>query len=234
MPPRDGVFKKMKSYHTCQVSSALQLISGACIVAACAGGDAPVPSPEVASAISAAHGSGRSTAAGGAASVQPADGSSEAIAGAGGSAGAGGGAGAANLDETNTADPSGGGSAGASALPPEEGTGEDDTDPEEPSEPPCDGFAILQASCGQGGCHGAGSNLGNFAESEAVARSYIGRSGTLTCASAGPLIDPDDPAASVIVQKVLDDPPCGNYMPPSGGFLSASEVACIEDWIGSL
>jgi hypothetical protein len=119
---------------------------------------------------------------------------------------------------------------------------EDDEDepvaPEpEPSEsfPDCDGFSILQANCGQSGCHGEGSMLGStFASSEADARSYIGRSGTLTCGGQGPLIDPENPSESVIVLKMSDDPPCGNYMPPSGMFLPDDDVECVTNWIGNL
>lgn len=98
----------------------------------------------------------------------------------------------------------------------------------------CDGFAIVQANCGQGGCHGGSSNLGNFAESEAAARGYIGRNGALTCASAGPIIDPENPSESVLVLKLSDDPPCGNYMPPSGQFLPEDDVECITNWIANL
>lgn len=114
------------------------------------------------------------------------------------------------------------------------------TEPEpepEPSAsvPDCDGFSILQANCGQSGCHGEGSMLGStFAASEADARSFIGRSGVLTCASEGPLIDPTNPGDSVIVLKMSDDPPCGNYMPPSGMFLPDDDVECVTNWIANL
>jgi hypothetical protein len=98
----------------------------------------------------------------------------------------------------------------------------------------CDGFALLASNCGTSGCHGTGSNLGTFAASESAARSYIGKSGTVTCAGQGSLINPDDPPASILVQKLGDYPPCGNHMPLAGALLSDADVACIEDWIGSL
>jgi len=102
-----------------------------------------------------------------------------------------------------------------------------------PAAPPCDGFAILAANCGTSGCHGEGSNLGTFAASESAARSYVGKSGAV-CGGLGPILDPKDPPASILVQKLGDSPPCGQHMPLYGGLLPQADVACIEDWIGSL
>jgi hypothetical protein len=56
----------------------------------------------------------------------------------------------------------------------------------------------------------------------------------VTCAGLGALINPANPPASILVQKLADSPPCGNHMPLAGALLSAAEVDCIEEWIGSL
>lgn len=98
----------------------------------------------------------------------------------------------------------------------------------------CDGFAILAANCGTSGCHGEGSNLETFAASEASARTFIGKPGTLACSGQGDVIDTDDPAESLMIRKLADDAPCGQPMPITGAPLSASEIACIETWIGGL
>lgn len=99
----------------------------------------------------------------------------------------------------------------------------------------CDGFAILQQNCGGGMCHGADSNYSNFAESEEAALALVGESGEATCASAGPLIDPDNPAASIIIQKVTaSSPPCGTRMPVVGGPLSQEDITCLQEWIATL
>jgi hypothetical protein len=98
---------------------------------------------------------------------------------------------------------------------------------------PCDGFAILQANCGTGGCHGEGSNLGAFAASKSAARGYIGKSGAV-CAGLGAILEPTDPPASILVQKLGDNPPCGQHMPLYGALLPEKDIACIKDWIGSL
>ena len=98
----------------------------------------------------------------------------------------------------------------------------------------CDGFAVLQTNCGGSGCHGQGSQFSNFAESEDAALAYVGESGEALCASAGPLIDPDNPAASIIIQKVTaSSPPCGSPMPVVGE-LSQADITCLQEWIGSL
>ena len=122
---------------------------------------------------------------------------------------------------------------GSSQLPDEE-------DPQLEEDPPpsggggCDGFAILEASCSGGSCHGAGG-LGNFAESEEAARAFVGVSGTISCGSEGPLLDPENPGASIIIQKVEPGtPPCGGPMPIGGSPLSDEDIQCLEDWIGSL
>lgn len=98
----------------------------------------------------------------------------------------------------------------------------------------CDGFAVLQRNCGSTGCHGQGSTFSNFAESEEIAASYVGESGEATCAAAGPLINPENPAASIIIQKVTAaTPPCGERMPVVGE-LSEEDIDCLQEWIRSL
>jgi len=92
----------------------------------------------------------------------------------------------------------------------------------------------LQASCDGANCHGAGSGLGNFAESEEDAKSFIGVEGTVTCGGKGPLIDPDNPSASILVQKVTPTKPCGAQMPLTGDKLTDDQISCLQEWIGGL
>ena len=97
----------------------------------------------------------------------------------------------------------------------------------------CDGFPIIQANCGGGSCHGQGSNLGTFAVSEEEFRSYIGEEGVV-CAGSGVLVDPADPEGSVLVQKLSDEPPCGQPMPAGPDRLAPADIECIAAWMGSL
>lgn len=208
---------------------------GAALSLACAGKDTPEVDADLRSGIAnaysgspvaAAGASGRGgagSAGGGAGGVASGSGGSAGSA-AGGSAnaaaeGGGGGMPATNGGSTSGAAGAGMSSAGAAGAGSQSG-------------PPCDGFAVLEASCSSGGCHGAGSNLGNFAESESIARTFIGQEGAV-CAGRGSIIDTDDPSASVLLLKLSDDPPCGQPM-PLGGTLDEADVACLEDWIGSL
>jgi hypothetical protein len=98
----------------------------------------------------------------------------------------------------------------------------------------CDGFAVLNQHCNGGSCHGDGG-LGNFAASEEDALAYVGVSGTVSCSGEGPLLDPENPRQSVIIQKVLGTASCGAPMPlGTGGPLTDDDISCLEEWIGTL
>jgi hypothetical protein len=141
-----------------------------------------------------------------------------------------------------------GGRGGATVRPPAE-PGEDDppvasggsagtANPPDDDEPPpsngaCDGFAVLAASCDGGSCHGDGSSFGTFAASEADALSVVDLDASVSCSGEGPLIDPDNPRQSVIIQKVLGTASCGSPMPLTGP-LDEADIECLEEWIGSL
>jgi len=225
---------RIKRVEAAWLRTVARLSLGGIAAAGCSGSEYPAIDAEFADAVAAAYpgptalGAGGSSAgAGGSASVpNSADtslGGSAALPpleANGGSAGLGGRAGLEGA--------SGSAQAGSSSLP-ASGTGGS-----APATTACDGFAILAANCGTSGCHGEGSNLGTFAASESAARGYIGKNGAVTCAGQGPIIDPSDPASSMLVQKMGDDPPCGNYMPLAGALLSDAEIACIEDWMAHL
>jgi len=97
----------------------------------------------------------------------------------------------------------------------------------------CDGFPIIQENCGTGSCHGTGSNLGTFAASEDEFLAIIGEEGTI-CAGRGPLVDPADPEGSILIQKLGDDPPCGQPMPAGVDRLSPEDIECLTSYIGGL
>jgi hypothetical protein len=197
---------------------------GLALFAACAGKDPPQLTADQADAIQAAY-----------------DGAASGSAGAGGGAGLGGGAGASSAagaggggSQAGSSAGGGGGSAGAGVA----GSGGGSTaaagsSGSTGSVNTCDGFAVLAANCGTSGCHGEGSNLEDFADSEAAAREFIDAPGTLACGGQDVVIDTEDPAESLMVRKLSDDPPCGQQMPPGGG-LTPADVDCIEDWIGGL
>lgn len=213
------------------VSSCLLLCAA---LAACAGKITPSVSDDLADEIEDNfNGSGGSAATGNAGTAGSA---------ATGNAGRANGGGGADTDE-NPANPvddeddNNGGAAGASmngaAGSSMAGGAGASGEPDEGGAETCDGFAILQVNCGSSGCHGEGSNLGTFAASEEDAREYIGQPGAV-CSTQGSLIDTDDPASSLIVTKLSDDPPCAQPMPLGGQPLPQADIDCIEDWISGL
>jgi hypothetical protein len=130
----------------------------------------------------------------------------------------------------------GSGGAGGQNPPPAAGGGTQEPpggDEPPPSTGPCDGFAVLETNCSSGGCHGAGATFGNFAESEEVALGFVDAEAAFQCSGEGALLDPANPRASVIIQKVNGTHSCGADM-PIGGSLSDEDIDCLEEWIGSL
>jgi hypothetical protein len=98
----------------------------------------------------------------------------------------------------------------------------------------CNGFGILQEHCSGGSCHGAGTENGNFAESEDIAAAFAGQDPvTEGCAMEGPLIHTENPRGSLLIQKVNGTVPCGAPMPLVGQ-LEDEDIDCLEEWIGDL
>jgi hypothetical protein len=89
---------------------------------------------------------------------------------------------------------------------------------------------ILIPRCGSAGCHGAGSAIGNFGESEAAAEALVGE--TANCNSALQYFNAANPQNSLVVTKLEDAPPCGSPMPIGGDPLTPDEVNCILEWVG--
>lgn len=134
--------------------------------------------------------------------------------GAGAGAGAGGGGGSGT-----------GGGAGSSSM----GTGG-------ASAGGCDGFAILQANCSGGTCHGAGTGFTPFAAAVADVEDFVDTESTI-CSSQdnASIFDPENPSASLVIRKAAGTSACGGRMPPGGvGYLSQADIDCLQTWIGSL
>jgi hypothetical protein len=189
------------------------LVCGAAV--ACAGGDTPQVNDDLESAISETFGNGRTSVAGGTGGRAP-------TASAGAPAAGGGGAGG----QAPAPGPPVAG-AGAAGAPPTTGT------PQPSTGGACDGFAVLAENCSGGSCHGAGG-VGDFAESEEAAIAFVGVSGTATCGDEGPLLVPENPRQSVIVQKVNGTASCGTDMPIGAPPLSDDDISCLEEWIATL
>ena len=96
----------------------------------------------------------------------------------------------------------------------------------------CDFKGLIQAKCGNAGCHGgpsAGSGLD--LTSASLAMRVATRKGAGACSSKL-LVDKENPEQSVLYRKVsgID---CGSQM-PLGGSLTADEQECVLSWIDGL
>lgn len=121
--------------------------------------------------------------------------------------------------------------AGAGAAPPDAMVAGAATAPPDP-----DGCGdvvtrIFVPTCGGTGCHGAAaSQQGLDLVSPGVAARLVGVSGT-TCLQT--LVDPQNPEASLLYQKLLPLPACGAQMPLARPPLSSADLACVRDWIAA-
>jgi hypothetical protein len=92
---------------------------------------------------------------------------------------------------------------------------------------------VLAVRCAGSICHSPGENPGGGLD--LVSEGAIDRvNGVASPNCSGEVLAvPGDPDASLIVQKLGDDPPCGERMPLIGE-LDPGEEACIRDWIQAM
>jgi hypothetical protein len=102
----------------------------------------------------------------------------------------------------------------------------------------CNGFELLQTSCGGNNCHG-GPNSGtltNFAFDEATASALEGQpsAASICTMDSAPVFDSGNAPASLVMKKIDGSASCGQRMPPGGPFLQQADIDCIQTWIESL
>ena len=51
---------------------------------------------------------------------------------------------------------------------------------------------------------------------------------------AGRVLVSDSGGPSLLLEKLMDQPPCGSKMPLIGAAVTDSEVDCVEDWVNSI
>jgi hypothetical protein len=103
-----------------------------------------------------------------------------------------------------------------------------------PVDPSSDGgcdpvIVMFPLSCSTGACHSAQSQQGNLdLESAGLPGRLVGKQ-----AHGGPglLIDKPNPAQSVMLLKVTDNPPFQFQMPLGAPPLSPDEMACLQGWV---
>jgi len=103
-----------------------------------------------------------------------------------------------------------------------------------PVNPPSDGGCdpvvdIFPVGCSTSACHSAQSQQANLdLESPGLPARLVGKT-----AHGGPglLIDPQNPAQSVLLLKVTSNPPFQFQMPLGAPPLSPDEMACLQAWV---
>lgn len=104
---------------------------------------------------------------------------------------------------------------------------------------PCDAFGMIlgnAAKCATAGaCHGPTGTQGVDLMTPGVVARLVGKmSTTATCGASGMpfLVAGSNPPTGLLLTKLDAAPPCGAKMPFAdiGGVLSASDLACINDW----
>jgi hypothetical protein len=196
------------------------------LLAACAGGDTPPRDSDLDDRIAAVYAG---------ATLPPAGGSGGSGA-APSNGGSGGGTPTAN-GGSGGAPPSGGSGGGAMSGEAGSGTSAAGSGGEMPPPEPagCDGFALLQERCGAGPCHGAASTVSGFATSEGDAADFAGEDAEgPSCGGDGPIFDPANPPASLVILKIDGTVPCGSPMPLGGATFTAEEIECVQDFISTL
>jgi hypothetical protein len=187
---------------------------GACwiMAAACAGGDTPPRDDELVQQVHDKYDPNFETGAAGSMTMTGGGGT-------GGSGGSGTGGSASGLGGSAT----GGGSSGAS------GSGSTVSNLPPPTGPTCDAVTKVFPKCSFQPCHGADSQHGSFADSDAAARLLLDK--PTQNAACGKYIDSANPDASAILTK-LADPPCGGVqMPFNADPLSQSDIDCVRSWL---
>ncbi len=95
--------------------------------------------------------------------------------------------------------------------------------------------ALIQQRCDNAGCHGTMmSAAGLDLISPNPGERLVGVAATSDTCSGRPLVDPETPANSVIIDFVSAEPTCGTRMPLGGEPLSADEVECMTEWAAAL
>jgi hypothetical protein len=96
---------------------------------------------------------------------------------------------------------------------------------------------ITNAHCDM--CHGLPPfdlSNGNFSTGTDRASTYaslVGKSSSSSLCKGKLFVDPKHPESSLLLQKLLPNPPCGLRMPNGGANLSDAQVEMVRSWIAA-
>jgi hypothetical protein len=95
----------------------------------------------------------------------------------------------------------------------------------------CDVPALFVQSCGGGACHSAEQPASGLDSSPGVGDRTVMVQG-ISCG--GVMADPSDPIASLLYDKLQEEPGCGATMPMFDDPFTDAEKTCVRDWISGL
>jgi hypothetical protein len=100
-----------------------------------------------------------------------------------------------------------------------------------PSAPPACVTTLLNKSCALAGCHSANAAQVDLTASGLSTRLVDKKSTSDECSDRTYIATDGSP--SLLLQKIMDSPPCGLKM-PIGPALTTAETTCLTDWVDSL
>ena len=93
--------------------------------------------------------------------------------------------------------------------------------------------ALFAKSCAGAACHSPPA-LQVDLTSPGVERRLVGKASPSTSVCNGHVFVASDGTQSLLLQKLTAPPPCGAAMPFGGTPVSASDLACVRDWVATL
>ncbi len=91
---------------------------------------------------------------------------------------------------------------------------------------------LRRRGCGSARCHGGTESGFRVTDAAATYDALVGRApSSEECAGSGTLVVASDPDASLLLEKLLPSPTCGDRMPLSGLPLNETDVAAVRQWI---
>lgn len=88
-------------------------------------------------------------------------------------------------------------------------------------------------------CHGlpaydlSNGNLATGTDKAATYASLVGKASTSSMCAGKVFVVPNHPESSLLLQKLLPNPPCGLRMPNGGANLTAAQLEMVRSWIAA-
>jgi hypothetical protein len=101
-----------------------------------------------------------------------------------------------------------------------------------PAAPPMCVTALFKMKCGSIGCHASGGTQVDLVSAN-VATRLVGKPSSSQLLCKNKTLVSATGGASLLIDKIMDPPPCGSLMPITGS-LTDTERSCLTDWVSSL